>query len=59
MRLMFQLDVQEDFVVLLPGESFSDAKMCDFKLPVVHLSSVRNVFVFLSLMYNSASEMRL
>ena len=59
MRLMFQLEVQEDFVVLLPGESFSDAKMCDFKLHVFHLSSVRSFYVFLSLMYNIASEMRL
>ena len=59
MRLMLQLEVQEDFVVLLPGDSFSDAKTCYFKLPVFHLPSVRNVYVFSSLMYNIASEMRL
>ena len=29
MRLMFQLEVQEDVVLLLPGESLSDAKTCD------------------------------
>ena len=56
---MFQLEVQEDFVVVLPGELFSDAKTCDFKLPVFHLPSVRNVYVYSSLMYNIASEMRL
>ena len=46
-------------MVLLPGESFSDAKMCDFKLHVFQLSSVRSFYVFSSLMYNIASEMRL
>ena len=59
MRLMFQLEVQEDVVLLLPGESFSDAKTCDFKLPVCPLSYVRNFYVFSTLMYNNASEMRL
>ena len=40
MRLMFQLEVKEHFVVLLPGESFSNAITFDFKMPVFPLSSV-------------------
>ena len=59
MRLMFQLEVQEDVALLLAGESFSDAKTCDFNLPVCLLSSVRNFYVFSTLMYNIGSEMRL
>ena len=41
MRLMFQLVVEEHFVVLLPGESFSNAITLDFILPVCLPSSVR------------------
>ena len=40
MRLMPQLEVKEHFVVLLPGESFSNAITFDFKMPVCPLSSV-------------------
>ena len=46
-------------MLLLPSESFSDAKTCDFKLAVSPLSSVRNFYVFSTLMYDIASEMRL
>ena len=47
MRVMFQLEVKDHFVVLLPGESFSNAITFDFKLPVCLLSAVRiyyNIF---------------
>ena len=44
MRLMFQLEVKEHFVVLLPGESFSNAITFVFKLPVLPLSSVGTVY---------------
>ena len=40
MLLIVQLVVQEHFVVLLPGESYSNATTFDFKLPVFLLSSV-------------------
>ena len=40
MRLMFQLEVEEHFVVLLPGEWLSNAITFDVKVPVFPLSSV-------------------
>ena len=44
MLLMFQLVVEEHFVVLLPGESFSTAITFDFKMPVFPLFSVRTFY---------------
>ena len=44
MRLMVQLDVEDHFVVLLPGESFSNATSFDFTLPVCPLSSMGTVY---------------
>ena len=44
MRLLFQLVVVENFVVLLPGESFSNAITFDVKMPVFPLSSVRTFY---------------
>ena len=60
MRLPFQLLVEEHFVVLLPGESFSNAITLDFRLMSKCLSfpcplCVLSI-VFSALMFNIASE---
>ena len=44
MLLIVQLVVQDHFVVLLPGESFSNAIMFDFRVPVFLQSSVRTFY---------------
>ena len=44
MLLIVQLVVEEYFVGLLPGESFSNAITLDFRLPVFLLSSVRTFY---------------
>ena len=44
MLLIVQLVVQEHFVALLPGESFSNAIPLDFRLPVFLLYSVRTFY---------------
>ena len=44
MLLIVQLVVEEHFVVLLPGESFSNAITVDFRLPVFLLSSGRTFY---------------
>ena len=44
MLLIVQLVVEEHFVVLIPGESFSNAITVDFRLPVFFLFSVRTFY---------------
>ena len=52
MRLMFQLEGEEQFVVLLPGEWLSNAIMFDVKLSVFPLSSLGT---FYSILYTDVS----